>query len=115
MTVTLVGVVLVSFRLASQALEQVNIEGRDKIIEEVAGALSHGGERELKAWLYNNPRPAPGTVLLVTNERGDELLGRAMPREIGRLLATRPFRRRSRRSGRTMRCARMRSFSAAPR
>jgi two-component system sensor histidine kinase CpxA len=91
-TITLVGVVLVSFRLASQALDQVNVEGRDKIIEAVAAALAHGGERELKAWLYNNPRPAPGTVLLVTNERGDELLGRAMPREVARLLATRPYR-----------------------
>ena len=93
MTVTLVGVVFVSFRLASTALDQVNVEGRDKIIEEVAGALAHGGERELKAWLFNNPRPAPGIVLLVTNERGDELLGRAMPRELARLLATRPYRR----------------------
>lgn len=93
MTVTLVGVVFVSFRLASTALDQVNVEGRDKIVEQVAGALAQGGERELKAWLYNNPRPAPGTVLLVTNERGDELLGRAMPRELARLLATRPFRR----------------------
>jgi len=93
MTVTLVGVVFVSFRLASTALDQVNVEGRDKIIEEVAGALAHGGERELKAWLFNNPRPASGIVLLVTNERGDELLGRAMPRELARLLATRPYRR----------------------
>ncbi|MEO8464615.1 MAG: ATP-binding protein [Gammaproteobacteria bacterium] len=93
MTVTLVGVVYVSFRLASTALDQVNVEGRDKIIEEVAGALAHGGERELKGWLFNNPRPSPGIVLLVTNERGDELLGRAMPRELARLLATRPFRR----------------------
>src|SRR6185436_20962475 len=53
-----------------------------------------GGERELKMWLFNNPRPAPGVVLLVTNERGDELLGRAMPREVARLLRTRlPWRR----------------------
>jgi signal transduction histidine kinase len=94
-TITLVGAVFVSFRLANQAFDQVNFEGRDKIIEEVAGALAHGGERELKSWLFNHPRPAPGTVLLVTNERGDELLGRAMPRELARLLATRPYRRPS--------------------
>ncbi|HVY65741.1 MAG TPA: ATP-binding protein [Gammaproteobacteria bacterium] len=92
-TVTLVGAIFVSFQIASQAFDQVNVEGRDKIIESVAAALAHGGERELKAWLFNNPRPAPGIVLLVTNERGDELLGRAMPRELARLLATRPFRR----------------------
>jgi two-component system sensor histidine kinase CpxA len=93
MTVTVVGAVYVSFRLAGQAFDQVNVEGRDRIIEEVAATLAHGGERELKAWLFKHPRPAPGTVLLVTNERGDELLGRAMPRELARLLVTRPFRR----------------------
>src|SRR5512143_1540891 len=93
MTVTLVGAIFVSFQIASQAFDQVNVEGRDKIIDSVAAALAHGGERELKAWLFNNPRPAPGIVLLVTNERGDELLGRAMPRELARLLVTRPFRR----------------------
>jgi two-component system sensor histidine kinase CpxA len=93
MTVTVVGAVYVSFRLAGQAFDQVNVEGRDRIIEEVAAALERGGERELKAWLYKHPRPAPGTVLLVMNERGDELLGRALPRELARLLVTRPFRR----------------------
>jgi two-component system, OmpR family, sensor kinase len=92
MTVTLTSAVYVSFRLGNQIFDQVNIEGRDKIIEEVAQALAHGGERELKGWLYRHPRVAPGTVLLVTNERGDELLGRAMPRELFRLLVTRPFR-----------------------
>lgn len=91
-TVTLVGAVFVSFRLANQVFDQVNVEGRDRIIEEVAAALARGGERELKGWLYRHPRVAPGTVLLVTNERGDELLGRAMPREMFRLLSTRPFR-----------------------
>ena len=93
MTVTSVGAVYVSFRLGNQALEQVDFEGRDRIIEEVAGALARGGERELKDWLFSHPRPVPGTVLLVTNERGDELLGRAMPRELARLLSTRPLRR----------------------
>jgi len=95
MTVTLVGSVYVSFRLAGQAFEQVDVEGRDKIIEGAAAALEHGGERELKTWLYKNPRPAPGTVLLIMNERGDELLGRAMPRQLAGLLRTRPIHRLS--------------------
>ena len=95
MTVTLVGSVYVSFRLAGGAFDQVNVEGRDKIIEQAAAALALGGERELKNWLNKNPRPAPGTVLLVTNERGDELLGRAMPSEVVRLLLTRPLSRRT--------------------
>jgi two-component system sensor histidine kinase CpxA len=94
MTVTSVGAIYVSFQLANQALEQVNVVGRDQIIRDVSAALARGGERELKAWLFNHPRPAPGTVLLVTNERGDELLGRAMPRELARLLRIRPGGRR---------------------
>ena len=93
MTLTLVGAVYVSFRLAGQAFDQVNVEGRERIIEEASAALRHGGERELKRWLFKHPRPAPGTVLLVTDEHGDELLGRAMPRELARLLVTKPFRR----------------------
>jgi two-component system sensor histidine kinase CpxA len=92
MTVTLVGTVYVSFRLANQVFDQVNVEGREKISDEMARALSHGGERELRMWLYQHPRVAPGTVVFVFNERGDELLGRATPRELARLLATRPFR-----------------------
>jgi signal transduction histidine kinase len=86
MTVTSVGAIYVTVWLSNQPLTQADFEGRDAIIREVSAALARGGERELKAWLFNNPRPAPGTVLLVTNERGDELLGRAMPRELALLL-----------------------------
>ena len=93
MTITSVGAVYVSFQLANQPLTLADFDGRDRIIREVSAALARGGERELKTWLVNNPRPAPGTVLLVTNERGDELLGRAMPRELRALLRFRPGRR----------------------
>lgn len=96
MTITLVVSVYVSFRLASQLFDQVNVEGRERIFSEAAAALEDGGERGLKQWLNRNPRPAPGTVLFVMNERGDELLGRAMPRELFQLLRTRPFRPPSR-------------------
>src|SRR5688572_29346854 len=94
MTITSVGAIYVSFQLANQPLTLSDFEGRDRIIGEVSAALARGGERELKYWLYNNPRPARGTVLLVTNERGDELLGRAMPRELRQLLRFRPGNRR---------------------
>jgi two-component system sensor histidine kinase CpxA len=86
MTVTSVGAIYVTVWLSNQPLTQADFEGRDVIIREVSAALARGGERELKSWLFNNPRPAPGTVLLITNERGDELLGRAMPRELALLL-----------------------------
>jgi two-component system sensor histidine kinase CpxA len=94
MTITSVGAIYVSFQMANQPITLADFEGRDRIIREVSAALARGGERELKYWLYNNPRPARGTVLLVTNERGDELLGRAMPRELRQLLRFRPGTRR---------------------
>src|SRR5688572_3741029 len=86
MTITSVGAIYVTYQIVSRPLTQTDFEGRDRIIAEVSEALARGGERELKSWLFNNPRPTRGTVLLVTNERGDELLGRAMPRELRALL-----------------------------
>jgi hypothetical protein len=65
MTATSVGAVYVTFQIASQALEQVNVEGRDRIIEEVAAALACGGERELKGWLFNNPTSAATSCSVV--------------------------------------------------
>lgn len=94
MTITSVGAIYVTYRIVSRPLTQTEFEGRDRIIREVSEALARGGERELKAWLFANPRPARNTVLLVTNERGDELLGRAMPRELRALLSFRPPGRR---------------------
>jgi two-component system sensor histidine kinase CpxA len=90
MAVTLVGTVYVTFRIAGQAFDQLDVEGRDRIIQEVNAALQQGGERELKAWLFKHPRLAGGTVLYVINERRQELLGRALPRELFQLLRTRP-------------------------
>jgi two-component system sensor histidine kinase CpxA len=94
MTITSVGAIYVTYQIVRRPLTQTDFEGRDRIIAEVYEALARGGERELKTWLVENPRPARGTVLLVTNERGDELLGRAMPRELRALLNFRPPGRR---------------------
>jgi two-component system sensor histidine kinase CpxA len=93
-TITSVGAIYVTYQIVSRPLTQTEFEGRDRIIGAVSEALARGGERELKSWLFNNPRPTRGTVLLVTNERGDELLGRAMPRELRALLNFRPPGRR---------------------
>jgi len=94
MTVTSVGAIYVTYQIVSRPLTQTEFEGRDGIIREVSEALARGGERGLKEWLNDNPRPTRGTVLLVTNQRGDELLGRAMPRELRALLNFRPPSRR---------------------
>jgi two-component system sensor histidine kinase CpxA len=96
MTITSVGAIYVTYWIVSRPLTQTDFAGRDRIIQEVSAALARGGERELKTWLRENLRPARGTVLLVTNERGDELLGRAMPRELRALLNFRPPGRRDR-------------------
>jgi two-component system sensor histidine kinase CpxA len=92
MTVTLGTTVYVSFKLAEQSWELLNIEGRERIIQEASEALQSGGEWKLKVWLLQHPRPAPGTVLLVLDDTGNELLGRALPGAMLRLLATKPFR-----------------------
>jgi two-component system sensor histidine kinase CpxA len=97
MTITSVGAIYVAYRIISQPTSQTEFEGREQIILAVSEALARGGERGLKTWLRENPRPARGIVLLVTNERGDELLGRAMPRELRALLRTRTTFRRSER------------------
>ncbi len=75
MTVTLVAVVLVSFRLAEGAVDQNNFRDRREIIRDAAAALESGGENALKEWLRNRPRTAP-TLLLVFDSNGQELLGR---------------------------------------
>jgi hypothetical protein len=53
MTLTLVGAVFVSFRLAGLAVDQQNIDNRELIIERAAAELTEGGEEQLRAWLHS--------------------------------------------------------------
>jgi len=93
MVVTLTAAVYVSYGLASATFDQVNIEGREPIIREAAEVLAERGERGLRVWLRAQAREAPRHILLlVVDENGRELLGRAMPREVMRLLDRRPPR-----------------------
>lgn len=93
MGLTLVGTVFVSTRIADQAFDQLNFEGRERIIQEAAEALEQGGEWSLRLWLLRNPRPAPGMALLVIDEHGNELLGRTPPRAVAKLLRQETFQR----------------------
>jgi len=86
MAATLVATVYVSFQLAEEAFDPVRIEARDPIVNEAAMALADGGERGLRNWLRENTRQDTGMELLIVEEDGDELLGRALPREMRRLL-----------------------------
>lgn len=85
MTLTLVGAVLVSFRVAEQAFDQQNFEDRREIIRAAAAALATGGEDGLRDWLRNRPRSAQ-TVLLVFNEHAEELLGRPVESRFMRMV-----------------------------
>ena len=91
MVVMLVATAYVSYELASQTFDQASIEGREPIIQEAAEVLSQRGERGLREWLRDHTREAPREMLLlIVDENGNELLGRAMPGEVRRLLASGP-------------------------
>ena len=93
MVVTLVATVYVSYELASATFNQVDIEGREPIIQEAALVLAQRGERGLREWLRDHSREASrDMVLLIIDENGRELLGRAMPGEVRRLLEGGPQR-----------------------
>src|SRR5690606_16005558 len=91
MAATIAAVVYASFRLGDRAFDQLNFEGRERIVQEAAAALEAGGEWRLRLWLLRNPRPAPGMALLVLDESGNELLGRMPPPQVAKLLRSEPF------------------------
>jgi two-component system sensor histidine kinase CpxA len=92
MALTLVGAVFVGFRLASLAFDQMNIENREEIIAQAARVLNNQGEPGLQGWLRARPRPVPGIMLMVLNERNEDLLGRELPGRFERLLRRPPSR-----------------------
>ena len=86
MTMTLVGAVFVSFRLAGLAFDQLNIENREAIVERAAAELTEGGEEQLRSWLHRNPSPTPGIVLMIIDANGKDLLERPLPQRFEMLL-----------------------------
>ena len=93
MTVTLTGAVYVSFRLRESGLRPSQHRGPRKIIEEVAAsARSKAASASSRAGSTGTRGVAPVRCCSSRTSAVDELLGRAMPRELFRLLVTRPFR-----------------------
>lgn len=86
MAATLVATVYISFQFAQGAFDPVRIEAHDPMVNEAAVALAEGRERGLREWLAENTRQESGLILLIVDDRGEELLGRALPREMQRLL-----------------------------
>ena len=78
MTLTLIGAVFVSFRLAEQVFEADRFENRDALISRAALVLAERGEQGLREWLRNNPRLGTSSVLIIRAE-GQDLLGRVVP------------------------------------
>lgn len=87
MTLTVVLSIIMSFRFNDQMTDQLDIENREEIIQEAANVLDQGGEPALRAWLANNPNPAPGYMLIIADERGRDLLDRDIPAEVSENLA----------------------------
>ena len=86
MAATLVATVYISFQFAQGAFDPVRIEQHDPMVNEAAAALAARGERGLRNWLEDNTRQDSGLILLIVDDRGEELLGRALPGEMRRLL-----------------------------
>ncbi len=86
MAATLVSTVYISFQFAQGAFDPVRIEQHDPMVNEAAIALSERGERGLRDWLAENTRQDSGLILLIVDDRGEELLDRALPGEMRRLL-----------------------------
>jgi len=76
MTLTLIGAVFVSFRIAEQAFEESSSQDRGQLIRAAGLALEEGGETGLRRWLEDNRRPSNSSALLVIDAEGKELLGR---------------------------------------
>jgi len=93
LALTLVGAVLVSYRLTSTAFDQQNIANRDEVIAEAARELAEHGAVGLVGWLKDNQNPSPGISLMVLDESGTELLGRALPDRFARIIERGPPRR----------------------
>jgi signal transduction histidine kinase len=79
MTLTLVGAVIVSFRLATEEFEQSRTEIRGELIGQASAALTIGGVDGLREWLQENRRPSVSTLLLIIDDAGDELLDWPIP------------------------------------
>ncbi len=86
MAATLVATVYISFQFAQGAFDPVRIEQHDPMVNEAAIALAERGERGLRDWLAENTRQDSGLILLIVDDRGEELLDRALPGEMRRLL-----------------------------
>jgi two-component system sensor histidine kinase CpxA len=79
MTLTLVGAIFVSFRLAVSAFDEDRTDDRSELIGQASAALAIGGVDGLREWLQENRRPSLSTLLLIIDDEGNDLLGWPVP------------------------------------
>jgi two-component system sensor histidine kinase CpxA len=92
MAIILVIAIVVSFRLASQAIQDDSLLGREAAIQTAAAELDQGGREALTRWLKKNTRLSPRRELMIIDEQGRDLLGRPLPRRMRPLLRGGPRR-----------------------
>ena len=89
MTVAMVAAVTMGWQVGQLALEQFfdfNFENREAVINRASQALNRGGREELTSWLRQNQTPVPGRMLLIIDDRSEDLLGREIPEDARRFL-----------------------------
>ncbi len=87
MTLTLVGAIFVSFRLAVEAFEESRTENRSELIGQASAALTIGGVDGLREWLQENRQPSVSTLLLIIDDDGNELLDWPIPDYLRRVVS----------------------------
>jgi two-component system sensor histidine kinase CpxA len=90
MTVAMVAAVTMGWNIGQSAIQQSfdpNFENREAVINRAIQALNRGGRDDLTGWLRQNLNPVPGRLLYILDDRGDDLLGREIPREYRFILA----------------------------
>jgi len=87
MTVGMVAAVSMGWQIGQLTNAQwYEFEEREAILERASRELNSGGREDLTAWLRQNQTPVPGWMLLVIDDRGEDLLGREIPFWLARSL-----------------------------
>jgi signal transduction histidine kinase len=95
MTIAMVAAVTLGWTAGGLAWLQwfsFDFEARETIINRASVALNRGGRDELTEWLEQNQTPAPGRILYIVDDAGNDLLGRELPGDAPRVFLGRDNR-----------------------
>jgi len=83
MTIAMVAAVTMGWNIGQSTIQESfdpNFENREAVINRAIQALNRGGRDELTDWLREDPRPVTGRLMYILDDRGEDLLGREIPR-----------------------------------